>query len=69
MICSLSPHLHRWREAVWVCFSTSNISLLAQSILVHTIIGNVVDMWNICMAFWEVDWNRTGPGRYHKYPV
>lgn len=47
---------------MWVCFSTSNISLLAQSILVHTIIGNVVDVWNVCMGFWKVDWNRIGLG-------
>lgn len=43
---------------MWVCLSTSNISPLTQTILAHTIIGNVVDMWNVCMAFWKVDWNR-----------
>lgn len=43
---------------MWVCLSTSNISPLTQTILVHTITGNVVGMWNVCMAFWKVDWNR-----------
>lgn len=53
LICSLAPQLYRWQKGVWVCLSISNISLLTQCISVHIIIGNAVDIWNVCMAFWE----------------
>lgn len=45
---------------MWACLSTSNLNLLTQTILVHAIIGSVVDVWNVYMAFWKVDWNGIG---------
>lgn len=54
---------------MWVCLSTSNISLLTQYVSAHTITGNVVDIWNVCMAFWESGLKEDWPGRCYKYLV